>query len=60
MLLVTFHGGSKGINNIYAYNSDGTVASKAALEQPKQGTLSELRAMVLANGLLYVANDAKS
>ena len=60
MLLVTFHGGSKGINNVYAYNPDGSRATKAALDEPKEGKLSELRAMVLANGLLYVANGAKS
>jgi hypothetical protein len=61
MLLVTFHGGSSGINNVYAYDTpDGTLATGAALAQPSSGTLSELRAMVLANGLLYVANGAKS
>jgi len=60
MLLVTFHGGSKGINNVYAYNPDGSRATKTALDEPKDGKLSELRAMVLANGLLYVANGAKS
>jgi hypothetical protein len=60
MLLVTFHGGSKGINNIYAYHPDGSVANEAALRAPKKGTLSELRAMVLSNGQLYVANGAKS
>jgi hypothetical protein len=63
MLLVTFHGGSKSsdINNVYAYDtSDGTQAPTEALETLKQVTLSELRAMVVANGLLYVANGAKS
>jgi hypothetical protein len=61
MLLVTFHGGSSGINNVYAYDTpDGTLATPEALAQPGIGTLSELRAMVLANGLLYVANGAKS
>jgi hypothetical protein len=61
MLLVTFHGGSSGINDVYAYDTPGgTLATAAALAQPSSGTLSELRAMVLANGLLYVANGAKS
>lgn len=60
MLLVTFHGGSKGINNVYAYNPDGSRATKTALDEPTDGKLSELRALVLANGLLYVANGAKS
>jgi len=60
MLLVTFHGGPSGINNVHAYDKHGTLVTKAALEDPKHGKLSELRAMVLANGLLYVANGAKS
>ena len=60
MLLVTFHGGSSGINNVHAYSTkDGTLKNPAALA-PSNDTLSELRAMVLANGLLYVANGAKS
>lgn len=62
MLLVTFHGGSgsSSINNVYAYDtSDGTQPPTDALEVLKQVTLSELRAMVFANGLLYVANGAK-
>lgn len=59
MLLVTFHGGSSGLNNISAYSTpDGTLVTQEALDKPKH--LSELRAMVLANGLLYVADGAKS
>jgi hypothetical protein len=63
MLLITFHGGSgsSSINNVYVYDSsDGTQLTKAALAAPKHGKLSELRAMALANGLLYVANGDKS
>ena len=63
MLLVTFHGGkSPGINNVYAYDTPagGTSPNPAALVPSTDATLSELRAMVLANGLLYVANGAKS
>jgi hypothetical protein len=60
MLLVTFHGGSPGINNVHAYDKHGNLVTKAALEDPKHGELAELRAMVLTNGLLYVANGAKS
>lgn len=63
MLLVTFHGGSgsSSINNVHVYDTpDGKHLTKYALGAPKQGVLSELRAMVLANGLLYVANGAKS
>jgi hypothetical protein len=58
MLLVTFHGGSSGINNVYAYHTDGRLKTREALDHSKD--LSELRALVLANGLLYVANGAKS
>jgi hypothetical protein len=57
MLLVTFHG---EINNVHAYDKHGRLLTEAALEDPKHGKLSELRAMVLANSLLYVANGAKS
>jgi hypothetical protein len=60
MLLVTFHGGASGINNIHAYDKHGKLVTEAALGDPKHGKLSELRAMVPANGLLYVANGAKS
>ena len=61
MLLVTFHGGSSGINNVYGYgHKHGKLEQEAALAEPGQGKLSELRAMVLANGVLYVANGAKS
>jgi hypothetical protein len=62
MLLVTFHGGSgsSSINNVYVYDTNGTQLTKAALGAPKHGKLSELRAMALANGLLYVANGDKS
>src|ERR1700744_5093383 len=51
MLLVTFHGGSSGINNIYGYGaSSGANPQTAALAAPNTGQLSELRAMVMANG----------
>jgi len=60
MLLVTFHGGSSGINNVCVYHNSGKLKNEAALEAPKQGKLSELRAMALVGGLLYVANGAKS
>ena len=60
MLLVTFHGGPTGINNVHAYDKHGKPVTDVALEDPKHGKLSELRALVLTNGLLYVANGAKS
>ena len=66
MLLVTFHGGSgvSGINNVSAYSTSGdsysTLLTAQALDTPESVTLSELRAMFLANNMLYVANGAKS
>jgi len=62
MLLITFHGGSSpGINNIYAYDTvTKCCLNQSALSQPTSGPLSELRAMVVANGYLYVANGAKA
>ena len=64
MLLVTFHGGSTAgsINNAFAFydTSSGALLTATALAVPKHRTLSELRAMVLKNGNLYVANGAKS
>jgi hypothetical protein len=65
MLLVTFHGGSSGLNNISAYShKHGKLEQDTVLAEPStnpsQGQLSELRAMVMANDILYVANGAKS
>lgn len=61
MLLVTFHGGTAGINNVYCYD---TVSAKrltdAALRHIDASRLSELRALVYCNGYLYVANSDKS
>src|SRR5437016_3243606 len=60
MLLVSFHGGtaSKSINNVNAYEDSGNLLTATALQGgPK---LDELRAMVVANGLLYLANGSKS
>src|SRR5687767_7244470 len=63
MLLVTSHcgSGSHSINNVHVYDTpDGTHLTKDSPGTPPKAALSELRAMVLANGLLYVANGAKS
>jgi hypothetical protein len=62
VLLITFHGGaSPGINNIFAYATPAcSLLTPTALANAKGITLSELRAMVLADGQLYVANGAKS
>ncbi|HEY6391624.1 MAG TPA: hypothetical protein VIX89_10125 [Bryobacteraceae bacterium] len=65
MLFVTFHGGSStdSINNIYAYITGSgpqkTASSTSVLNLLYPDQLSELRAMVLANGCLYVANGSK-
>jgi hypothetical protein len=61
MLFVTFHGDS--INNIYAYTTGSgpqkTALSTSVLNMLYPAQLSELRAMVLANDCLYVANGSK-
>jgi hypothetical protein len=62
MLLVTFHGGgAPGINKVYCYNTTTkALLSDQALTGIDSGALSELRALVYANGYLYVANGGKS
>ena len=62
MLLVTFHGGpSPGINNVFCYNTTTkALITDLALTGIDSGQLSELRALVFANGLLYVASGGKS
>lgn len=60
MLLVTFHGGKSGINNIYGFSTkDGTLETKTALSAPHHVKLDELRAMAVYNGNLYVVNGSK-
>jgi hypothetical protein len=61
MLLVTFHGGAKpGINNVYCYDTTtNALKTDQALRNIDSSKLSELRALVYANGCLYVANGAK-
>ena len=60
MLLVTFHGGSGGIANAYAYNTatNALISDTALANSPLDGD-AELRAMVLANTYLYVVNGKK-
>lgn len=61
MLLVTFHGGNSGINNIYAYDTTtNELINQAALAPPTSGALSELRDIVSANGQLFVVSGAKA
>jgi hypothetical protein len=57
MLLATFHGGSGGETNVLAFDtSSGQIQTSALLSLPPNGELDELRAIVSANGYLYVAN----
>jgi hypothetical protein len=59
MLLVSFHGGSGGVENIYAYDTaTGLLNSQTALQNATL-TKAELRGMVYANSYLYVVNGAK-
>jgi len=65
MLLVTFHGGSGGQNNVGAYADSGanigTELSLAVLAVPDPNLLSELRGIgLVADGLLWVISGAKS
>lgn len=60
MLLVTFHGGSGGITNVYAYDtSTGELKSQTALQKAPPSD-AELRGMIYANSLLYVVDGGKS
>src|SRR5262249_42552336 len=57
MLLATFHGGSGGETNVLAFDTtSGQLLTSALLSPPADVQLDELRALVLANGYLYVAN----
>lgn len=59
MLLVTFHGGSSGVDNVFGYDtSTGALNTQHALQGV---TLAkpELRGLVYANSLLYVVNGEK-
>ena len=61
MLLVTFHGGSNGINNVVAFETPGgKVLSQGVLAEAPGVELSELRSMELVDGYLYVASGGKS
>src|SRR5689334_3580798 len=58
MLLITFHGGAGGINNMGAYLDDGTCKSDAVLSGAPD--VSELRGLgLVADGLLWVLSGGK-
>ena len=60
MLLATFHGGSGGVTNVYAYDtSTGDLNTHHALQNVPLKD-AELRGMVYANSYLYVINGEKS
>lgn len=59
MLLVTFHGGSGGISNVYAYDTTtGALLTQGALQQAPPSE-AELRGMICANSLFYVVDGGK-
>lgn len=62
LLLVSFHGGSGGICNLYAYDTSGSTPSLNSKKALQNASLdnAELRGMVYANSLLYVVNGARS
>jgi hypothetical protein len=60
MLLVTFHGGSGGINNVVVYTGPNTFGNQAALTGINAGDLSELRGLIWNSPYLYVANGKSS
>ena len=63
MLLITFHGGKDGVNNVYGFStSDGRLETKAALSvsHHDEVKLDELRGMAIFGGNLFVVNGSKS
>jgi hypothetical protein len=59
MLLVTFHGGSTGITNVYAYDTKTAALNTSTALQKATLTKAELRGMTYANSYLYVVNGGK-
>jgi len=64
MLLVTFHGGKGGVNNVYGYSTKSLPQAQpqttAALSVPNGTKLDELRAIAVNDGNLFVVNGGKS
>jgi hypothetical protein len=67
MLLVTFHGGTSGVDNIYGYSTNAGIKlpqtkpeTTAALSVSKDVNLDELRGLTVHKGNLYVVNGGKS
>jgi hypothetical protein len=60
MLLVTFHGGSGGLDNVGAYDDNGNELSQGVLTGIDPGQMSELRRVALVeDNLLWVASGAR-
>jgi hypothetical protein len=59
MLLVTFHGGSAGVTNVYSYDTTNGVLNTPTALQKATLTKAELRGVTYANGYLYVVNGGK-
>ena len=65
MLLVTFHGGPTGTNNIWGFSTHGQPSdqppqTRNALSVPAGVTLDELRGMAVWGGNLFVVNGGGS
>jgi len=58
-ILITFHGGPNGINNIYSYDLQGNLLDSSFITNENDENLDELRSMVNLNGNLIFCN-AKS
>jgi hypothetical protein len=60
VLLVTFHGGSGGVNNVGAYADNGAQLTLEVLQGAPSGLLSEIRGLALvSDGLMWVASGSK-
>lgn len=60
MLLVSFHGTSTGINNIWGFPTSGSGQPVEGVLPASGVTLDELRGMAVYGGNLYVVNGGKS
>ena len=59
MWYISFHGGSSGRNNNHVYDDDGNAQGKLLIKDDSTPKISEIRAMAIRNGLLYIANGSK-
>ena len=60
MIFITFHGGSTGVSNIFAYSDDGKIINAKILSNADNLLHNaKLRDMIFCNGYLYVANGRR-